>query len=577
MEIRKGIPVSAGYAIGPVFVIGDEDFVIARRVIGDGDVSAEIARLGKAKEAAIQQIRQQVPKMSRRVAAVAGRILESHVAMINDPELVREIEDDIKRHHHSAEYAATRVLKNKIKLFSESTFTQRFVEDLKVIEQSLLRQLCGEKRGDMANLPGKAVLVAKSLTPAQTAMLDRTKVLGILTETGGRTSHTAIVAASLGIPAVVGVEEVASDATNGDTIILDGGTGTVIINPDEATLKRYQAMDRNFVVMARRLSRELRDQPAMTKDGQRVAVFANIEMPEEIPAALDHGAEGIGLYRTEFLYLMHNLAPTEKDHFEAYRKAVQLLGKRSLVIRTLDLGADKMPLDGLPREENPFLGTRAVRLCFERPDIFKKQLRAILKVAEIGSVSAMIPMISSVEEVVKVKEIMAQLRAELSREGEPASARLKLGIMVEVPSAALTADLLAPQVEFFSVGTNDLIAYSIAVDRTNERVAALYQPAHPAILRLLQLVIEAGHRHGKPVSVCGEMSSDLQYTILLLGMGLREFSVVPPAIPEIKKIIQSVTLDEARDIAKKAMTFGDARRTTEYLRAETRKILPDSL
>lgn len=578
MEIRKGIPVSPGYAVGPAFVLGEEKYAIDRRVVPDGEIDAEIDRLRKARERAIHQIRTQLPKMPKRVAATAGKILESHIALISDPELHREIEEDIRRHHHGAEYAVARLLKQKIKLFAESAspFTQRFVEDLKVIESALLDDLCGDRRKSSTRLPQKSVLAAHNLTPAQTAMLDRSSVLGMVTETGGRTSHTAIVAASLGIPAVVGVEGVTSDITAGDPVILDGSTGTVIINPDEATLKRYQAMERNFQVMGRRLSRELRDLPAVTRDGTAATIFANIEMPDEIPAALDHGADGIGLYRTEFLYLMRNLQPSERDHFEAYRRAVSLLGHKPLVIRTLDLGADKMPVDGLPREENPFLGTRAVRLCFERPDIFKTQLRAILKVAPFGNVSFMVPMISNLDEVVKVKDILAQVRHDLAREGEEVAAKLRLGIMIEVPSAALTSDLLAPHVDFFSVGTNDLIAYSIAVDRTNERVAALYQPAHPAILRLLQNVIDAAHRHGKEVSICGEMSSDLHYTLLLLGMGLREFSVVPPVIPEIKKIIRSVTLADARAIAARAIQMGDARKTSEYLRSETRKILPDS-
>ncbi|MBI2932685.1 MAG: phosphoenolpyruvate--protein phosphotransferase [Planctomycetes bacterium] len=575
MEIRKGIPVSAGYAIAHALVLGDEQYSIPRKIVNDAEVAGEVERLRHAKAAAAEQMRAQVARMPRRIAAVTGKILESHIAMLGDQELHRELEEDIRRNKHSAEYAVTRILNHKIKLLAETPFAQRFMEDFRAIEDALLRQLTGERREDGTKLRQKAVIVAKALTPAQTAMLDRGNVLGLITETGGRTSHTAIVASSLGIPAVVGVEEIASDVTTGDLLVLDGSTGTVITDPDEATLKRYQAMERNFQVMGQRLSRELRDLPAVTKDGTRVSIFANIEMPDEIPAALDHGAEGIGLYRTEFLF--HKSSPTEKDHLEAYRKAVSLLGKRPLIIRTLDLGADKMPADGLPREENPFLGTRAVRLCFERPEVFKTQLRALLKVAEMGNVSVMIPMISSIDEIFKVREIVEQVRAELRREGETTSRRVPLGIMIEVPSAAITADQIAPHVDFFSVGTNDLIAYTIAVDRTNERVAALYQPAHPAILRLLQTVIEAGMRHGRDVSVCGEMSSDLTYTLLLLGMGLRTFSVVPPQIPEIKKVIRSVTLAEAKEVAAKAVALGDAIKTTEYLRGETRKILPDAV
>jgi len=570
VEIRRGIGVSAGYAIGPALVLGELEYAIARQQVPEGEVDAEIERLRRAKAGAVEHLRAQVARLGRRIAAVAAKILEGHIALLSDPELHREIEEDIRRSRHSADYAASRVLKHRIKLFADSPFTQRFGEDLRAIEGSLLAQLTGARREDATGLRHKAVVVAATLTPAQTAMLDRANVLGLVTETGGPTSHTAIVASSLGIPAAVGVEHIASDITMGDTVILDGTNGTVIVNPDEATLKRYQAMERNFQVLQRKRLRELRDLPAVTRDGQRVAVYANIESPDEIPAAIDHGAEGIGLYRTEFLYA--KARPTERDHLEAYEKAVRLLERRPLVIRTLDLGADKMPLDGLPREENPFLGTRAVRLCFERPELFRPQLRAILRAASQGTVSIMIPMISSLSEVLRVREIVDKVRDEIG-----AKARPRLGIMIEVPSAALTADQLAPHVDFFSVGTNDLIAYTIAVDRTNERVAALYEPAHPAILRLLQMVIDAGARHGRDVSVCGEMSSDLNYTLLLLGMGLRTFSVVPPRIHEIKRLIRAVTMDEAKEIARKAVALADARKTTDFLRTETRKILPDSV
>ncbi|MBI4563376.1 MAG: phosphoenolpyruvate--protein phosphotransferase [Planctomycetes bacterium] len=577
MEIRKGIGVSPGFAIGEVHVLTDEEFVISRKSVTDAEVAAEIARLERASRNAVAELSSQLQKMSRRVGQSVVRILQAHIELLSD--IRGKIAEEIRRNRYSAEYATSRTLKGEMKKLDSAPreWVQPILQDLAQIGKALLRALLGNRHEDAGRLSRKVVIVAHDLSPAQTLALDRDKVLGIVTEVGGATSHTAIVAASLGIPATVGIEGITRDMTSGDRVILDGGAGTIIIDPDEPTLKRYQAMERNFQVMEQKLSRELRELPAVTRDGTEIELFANIETPEEIPAALAHGAEGIGLYRTEFLYLRGSGLPSEQTHVEAYRRAVALLGpRRRLVIRTLDLGADKMPINGIEAETNPHLGTRAIRLCFERPDIFKTQLRAILKVSALGNVELMIPMISSLDEIDRVKEILDGVRLDLLREGEAIGEMPKLGIMVEVPSAALMADVLADHVDFFSVGTNDLIAYTLAVDRTNERVAPLYQPAHPAILRLLAAVIEAGTSKGKGVSVCGEMSGDVNFTLLLLGMGLRTFSVVPPAIPEIKKIIRSVTLAEAKSLAEQAFKLGDARKTAEFLRQETQKILPDA-
>ncbi len=574
MEIKKGIGVSKGFALGEAFVLGSQDFLF-RKTVDSKEVKREIERLHAATNAAAKELAGASAKLGRAVAKVAQRILESQTILLRDESLRLEIVDDITRHGHSAEYATSRVLKRKSKQVTESGMTE-VAREFTNMESLLLRHLTGEKCEDLAHLSKKVVIVAHDLSPAQTVGLDRSKVLGMLTEVGGRTSHTAIVASSLGIPAVVGIEEIASDVTTGDQVILDGTTGTVIINPDEATSKRYAAMARNFVVADEKLSHELRDLPAQTLDGVKVELLANIETPHDIQAALDHGAQGVGLYRTEFLYLTNKFAPTEKDHLEAYRKALSVLGRRPLTIRTLDLGADKMPVDGAPmREDNPFLGVRGVRLSLLKPDVLRVQFRAILKASSIGRVAIMVPMIASVDEIERVREILDQVKRELHREGEMVDEKVPFGIMVEVPSAALMADKLARHVDFFSIGTNDLIAYTLAVDRSNEHVAKFYQPTHPAVLRLLKGVIEAGTKAGKGVSVCGEMSSDLVYTLLLLGMGLRTFSCVPKSIPEVKKMIRSVTLKDAQFVAAKAIELGDPRATLDYLRMETRKVLPD--
>lgn len=579
MEIRKGIGVSPGYAIGEAYVLTDEAFVIPRKEIPPREVEAEKARFEAAAQKAITDLNDQLARMSKRVDRNLARILQAHIGLLGDEKLRLEISDDIAKNKHSAEYAVSRTLKRKMKVLAESDqvdWVQSILQELTEAERALLRALLGDRREDLARLEREYVIVAHDLSPARTLNLDRKHVLGLATEIGGSTSHTAIVASSLGIPAAVGVEGIARDVTTGDKVILDGSTGTIIIDPDVATLKRYQAMGRNFSVMGKRLSSELRDLPAVTRDGTRIELLANIESPDDIPAALESGAEGVGLYRTEFLFLGARGAPTEKMHIDAYRKAVNLLGRRRLVIRTLDLGSDKLPVEGFGTEPNPQLGTRAVRLCFARPDLFKTQLRAILKVAPLGNVQMMIPMIATVDELVRVREILDSVRRDLRRENEGVADGAQLGIMVEVPSAAMTLDLFVPHADFFSVGTNDLIAYTLAIDRTNERVANLYQPSHPAILRMLSSIIGIGKKAGRPVSVCGEMSADVFYTLLLLGLGLRTFSVAAPTLPEIKKIIRSVTLKDAEEIAAEAVRLGDARKTAEYLKAETRKILPDA-
>ncbi len=579
MEIRRGIGVSSGYAIGEAYVFDRENFRVSRRTLAPAEIEGEIRRLQKASEEAAAEIRAQMDALPERIREVAGSILEAQIRMLQDKTLLEEIGSEIRRNSHTADFSASRTLKRKVKVLEESgaaAFAERAVNELGAIEKSLLRHLVGSKKAGAPSLKSAAVIIAHDLSPSQTLRLDRKNTLGLVIEVGGPTSHTAIVARSLGIPAVVGAAGISVDVSSGDMVILDGVEGKVILNPDEATLKRYQAMERNFVLLERQRARELHDLPAVTRDGTRIQILANIESPEEIPVALDMGAEGVGLYRTEFLYLDNNFEPTEKEHLEAYRRAIELLGKRKIVIRTMDLGADKMPLDGSPPEDNPFLGTRAIRLCFERPEMFKAQLRSILRVTSLGQVGMMVPMISSLSEVRKVKEILEEVRAELRSHEEPAGDSMELGIMIEVPSAAVMADILAAHVDFLSVGTNDLIGYSVAVDRKNERVAALYQPGHPAILRLLKQVIDAGQKHGKPVSVCGEMSGDLVYTLLLVGLGLRTFSVAPPAIPDLKKLIRSVSLEEAQAVAARALLFDEAEPVLEYLKAQTRRFLPDS-
>lgn len=578
MKTREGIAASLGFAIGPAVVVGREAYLIRRRNVEPGDVAAEQARFERACDDAEREIASLCEEVEKRVGKDAVSIFQGHFAHLRDPYMRKEILLGIRRYRRSAEYAVSLCFRRKIRKIegqSPALFATRVVEDVADIERRLLKQLAGAEDSAI-RLRAKSIIVAHNLSPVQTIDLDREKVLGIVTDAGGPTSHTALIARAYGIPAVVGLGTISTDVTSGDVLVVNGNQGLVVIDPDEETLKRYRTQARNFYLIERRLTDELRDLRAETKDGLRVEILANIELPEEIPSALDHGVEGIGLFRTEFLYLREGHESTEEEQVRQYRKAVELLGRRKLVVRTVDLGMDKLPQDGWVPERNPYLGTRAIRLSLQRPDMFKTQLRAILRASPGAHIHLMFPMISTLEELREARRCLEEVKTSLRREHDAFDEGMPVGMMVEVPAAALIVDLFAPEVDFFSIGTNDLIQYAVAVDRVNERVASLYQPTHPAILRMLRDVLAAALRTGRPTAVCGEMSSDPLYTLLLLGLGLREFSVVPPAAPEIKKLIRSVTFDEAKAIAQRALEMTDAKAIAHFLQERTREILPET-
>lgn len=560
MELRRGIPASTGIAIGEAFVMDTEEFRIPRRVVPSDQIPRERDRLNQA-FAAVEREFEELRASAVGVGEAVERIIDSHREMLRDPVIREEMSGLITAKAFSAEYAVSQVIRRKLKAMQAwgyRSFATRIELDLREVERALLRNLLGERRESLGNLTGKVILVARNLSPTETAALDKSKILGILTETGGKTSHTSIVAASLGIPAVVGVPGVTKEVGGGDTLVLDGTTGTVVINPDSATLKRYEEKAGSVRLLGKELAQRFRHAPARTKDGVRVTLYANIELPEELPMVDEYGADGVGLFRTEYLYLTSRSEPTEEDHTEAYRKAVRILGDRWLAIRTLDLGADKVPVEGIDHQANPFLGVRAIRLCFERLDLLQMQLRAVLRAATSGHVGIMIPMISELDEILHVQDVLEEVVRQMREHREPVPAKIPLGIMVEVPAAALSVDRLAPHVDFFSLGTNDLIAYLMAVDRTNESVAHLYQGAHPSVLRVVKHVLEVGRKHNKPVSVCGEMASDIKFVPLLLGLGLRIFSVVPHLIPEIKLVLSTFTIGEAEQVACEALKLDNA-------------------
>ncbi len=570
MEIKKGIPVSPGIAIRRAFLLDTEGHQISKRFIKSGEVEAEIARF----DAAIPRARREYEELRKESNPEIAQIFGFHQMMLEDPSMRDEVVRWIQESKFTPEYAVARTFHKKIKALQASRdehIKLRHI-DFHDVEQRLLKALAGGRAQDVRRLEEDVVLIAHDLTPSQTANLATTKVSGFATDAGGRTSHTAIVARALGIPAVVGLGNITSEVANGDLVILDGTHGKVIIQPDEETLREFRAKEKQFIEFERSLT-ELRHLPAETLDGHPLTLLANIEFPEEIATALENGAEGIGLYRTEFLYVT-DPEPDEEVHFKAYRRGVEQLDGRPLVIRTLDLGADKFTEGVLPIEPNPFLGCRSIRLCFVRIDLFKAQLRAILRATAYGPIKIMLPMITSLSEVRKAKVIINDVMEDLHREKVPFEEDVEIGIMVEVPSAALIADFLAAEVDFFSIGTNDLVQYTLAVDRVNERVADLYQPAHPAILRLILQVIEAGRRHGIDVSMCGEMSGEVVYTIPLLGLGLKTFSISPGTIPEVKKVIRSITQKEAVQVVERIFTFSEAKQTDNYLREKAKRIIP---
>jgi phosphotransferase system enzyme I (PtsI) len=579
MEIKRGIAVSPGVAIGPALVLDSEWFRIPQRAILPAGVEAECQRLRQALDQAARETRANQEAVTAKLGPQYGAIFGAHGLMLTDPTLAREIETLIRNDHFAAEYAVSRVMRRYAKALEsiEGGYLADRVADLFDIEKRILRHLLGQRREQLRHLSTPVIVLAHDLTPSETATLDPHCVHAFATETGGRASHTAIVAGVLDIPAVVGLGKFITDVSGGDLVIVDGHDGLLIIDPDEETLRRYEQVRVSFQSHESRLN-ELRHLPAQTRDGVRVALYGNIEFPQESGPCLERGAEGVGLYRTEFLYLGRQTDPTEDEHLEAYLTVLRTMGPhRPVVIRTLDLGADKF----LPRSEraleerNPFLGLRSVRLCLRNLTLFKTQMRAILRASAFGDVRIMFPMISTLLELRQCKMILAEVKEDLEDEGIAFNARLPVGTMIEVPSAAILAEQLAREVDFFSVGTNDLIQYTLAADRNNETVSTLYSPGDPAVLRLIDCVARAAAQHDITVNVCGEMSGDPVYTMLLLGLGIRQLSVTPHGIPEIKRIIRAVTVEESAAVAQEAMRLETARDVNNYLREQTRRILPE--
>ncbi len=571
----KGIAAAGGIAIGKAFRVGKEEFNIEKQPIAESEIPLQIQLF----EEALIQTRREILDLQKRIAGDLGQeeaeIFEAHLLVLEDRVLIEEVISRLKKERLCVAYIFSQVLKKYVDVFSriEDEYLKERISDVNDVGKRVLRNLLGKKKTILEDLKEKVVVVAHDLSPSDTAAMHKRNVSAFVTDIGGKTSHTAIMAKSLEIPAVVGTEEATVKIKSGDTLIVDGSMGVIIVDPDQETLDTYaQELEKLKGVSARFWA--VKDLPAVTQDGKKIEISANIELPDEVPAVRLHGGQGIGLYRTEYFYMNRKDLPTEEEHYQAYKYVAEEMKPYPVIIRTLDLGGDKfLSQFEIPREMQPFLGWRAIRFCLARPDVFKLQLRAILKASVHGKLKLMYPMISGIDELKQANVILKEAKDELKKKGVPFDDNIEVGAMIEVPSAAMTADLLAREANFFSIGTNDLIQYSLAVDRTNEKVAYLYDPAHPAVLRMIKNVIDAAHKAGVWVGMCGEMAGEPAFALILLGLGLDEFSVPPLLIPEIKYVIRSISVKDAQRIAHKAMTLSTGKEVEEFSQAKLIEIL----
>ena len=576
MERLQGIAVSPGVAIGEALVMDNEGFRIPRRFLPRDAVEDELERLDQSIASATAEIERNRDRVAEQLGEQYGAIFAAHVSMLNDTGLRAKLEEMIRLRHYSPEYSVSRVLRNYAKVFQslEGPMPER-ANDIFDIEKRLLRHLLGRRREELGNIVSEVLVLAHNLTPSETSNLNPKFVRGFVTETGGPGSHTAIVAEALGIPAVVGTGPFLAEVSGGETVIIDGDQGLVILHPDEETIARYRYEVDQQRSQARKLE-AFRDLPAETLDGVRIQLLGNIEFPYEVEQCKERGSDGIGLYRTEFLFLAGAEQPTEDEQFAAYSEVAQAMGDQPVVMRTIDLGADKIPNLPAPEDEpNPFLGLRSIRLALKHRELFRTQLRAILRASVSGNVRMMFPLVSTLMELRTAKSVLQDAKEDLDEEGIKFDRNMKVGMMVEVPSAVLMMDHFAHEVDFFSIGTNDLIQYTLAVDRSNKDVAGLYTASDPSVLRLIHMAVKVANEHDVPISMCGQMGGNPLYTMFLLGMGLRSMSVTPAAIPEIKRVCRSVELPQCQQITQRALKFDSAHLVRTYLKEELSKVVPD--
>lgn len=562
----KGIIGSDGIVIGRVLNYKKEEITIDRTSIGEEALEGELEKVGEALLTSGEQIKAIMKKASEEFSADEASIFDAHLMLLEDPELTGGIKAKITEEMINAPYAASQVIESYAEIFSsmEDEYFRERAADIRDVGGRLIRNLLGIKDRDIGWLDEDVIIAAHDLTPSDTALMDKKHVKGFMTNIGGRTSHTAIMARSLEIPAILGLCDITEKVRDGETVIIDAKAGKVIISPDETVIEQYRKKIDQYYNYKNKL-KSIAKLPSVTLDGRHIEIAANIGGPSEVESVLEYGGDGVGLYRTEFLYMDRDSVPSEEEQYNAYRAAAEKLDGKPVIIRTLDIGGDKkLPYLPLGEEMNPFLGLRAIRLCFEMRELFKTQLRAILRASAGQNVLVMYPMISGVEEVIKANEILEEAKSELRASGAAFDESIKRGVMIEIPSAAITADLIIREVDFFSIGTNDLCQYTLAVDRMNEKVSYLYEPFHPGVLRLIKNVIDVSHKAGKFTGMCGEMAGDPSAALLLAGMGIDELSMSPSSMLTVKKIIRGVAQKDAEKIAAHAMTLGSAEEIRAY-------------
>ena len=556
-KLFHGIAASPGIGVGKIFLLEKEELIIVKKEIKKEDLKKEVLRFEKALNNTKKEMAENKEEMLKLLGKTHARLADAYLLILEDPILTTDIEKQILKERINAEFAIERALEKVMHAFEtmEDDYFRERMNDIVEVSQKIIRHLLGKKRKGLAEMTEESIVVAHNLLPSDTIALKTDLIKGFAIDVGGKTSHTALLAQSLEIPAVVGLKEITSNVEAGQKMIVDGNQGIVIIEPNPIAIKNYR---REKEIQNKEIQEliKLRDLPAQTLDGKRIELSSNIETADDIKNVLYYGSEGIGLFRTEYLFLNRSDLPSEEEQYEHYARVAKQMMPYQTLFRTLDIGGDKLTsfIDGYAQESNPFLGLRALRFCLKYPEIFKTQLRAILRASKEGNVRVMFPMVSGLDEFMKGKAILESVKEELIKEKKLMNPKIEVGVMIEVPSAAIIADLLAQKADFLSIGTNDLIQYTLAVDRVNENVASLYDPSHLSILRLIKTIVDAAHMYGKWVGICGEMASDIHFTKLLLGLGLDEFSVVPAFIPRLKKIIRSTDLKEAKKLVDEEMT-----------------------
>ena len=564
-----GIPASPGIVFGKALVLKEEKIVLDTQKISEDQVEAEVARFYAGREAAVEQLNSIHQRALKSLGEEKAAIFEGHLMILEDEELEEEIIDYLRSYKVNASVAASKIIDQQVEMLSEidDEYLKERAGDIRDIGNRLIKNILGMHIVDLGDIAEESILVAYDLTPSETAQLNLEKVLGFITDIGGRTSHTSIMARSLELPAIVGTNDVTARVNTGDYLILDAVNNRVYVNPTQAEIDELKTLEAKLAEEKAELAK-LKDLTAVTLDGHKVEVVANIGTIRDCEGAHRNGAEGVGLYRTEFLFMDRDQLPSEEEQFIAYKEVVEAMEDRLVVLRTMDIGGDKeLPYLNLPKEMNPFLGWRAVRIALDRREILHAQLRAVLRASAFGKLAVMFPMIISVEEIRELKSVLETLKAELRAEGKAFDENIQVGVMVETPSAAVNAKFLAKEVDFFSIGTNDLTQYTLAVDRGNELISHLYNPMSPSVLGLIKQVIDASHAEGKWTGMCGELAGDERATLLLLGMGLDEFSMSAISVPHIKKLVRHVSYQEAKALADEALQKPTAAEIEQLIQA----------